>query len=270
MWPSAVVLSSWLLANPSILFNKQTIELGAGCGLTGLVASQIVAEYEQSHRIHQHSTNDQSRNEEKKDGDDLDIMTEESKDGKGKGNQVTMTDFNTKVLTNLDRNIALNGLNHVAQTMHLDFYVQSGLNHQGGWSSSNHMEDSGVDDLYDANDTRSHIQPPVDLILAADVICKPSDSIAASKTIYDVLKPGGEAIIVSANAKHRFGVDIFEKECASLGLDVKSTNVSDLCEGRLLTKSEECHDACGIRQTSGYVDGMSLTMFRVHKSIQQK
>jgi predicted nicotinamide N-methyase len=46
-WPSAVVLSSWLLANPEILYNRQILELGAGCGLTGLVASRIVSEYEQ-------------------------------------------------------------------------------------------------------------------------------------------------------------------------------------------------------------------------------
>jgi hypothetical protein len=44
--------------------------------------------------------------------------------------------------------------------------------------------------------------------LAADVIRKPSDSIAASKTIYDVLTPEGEVIIVSADAKHRFWFDM--------------------------------------------------------------
>ena len=46
MWPSAVALSSWLIANPTVLYNKQIIELGAGCGLTGLVASRIVDEFE--------------------------------------------------------------------------------------------------------------------------------------------------------------------------------------------------------------------------------
>ena len=50
MWPSAVVLSSWLLENPHVLYNKDIIELGAGCGLTGLVASRIVAEYQQQYQ----------------------------------------------------------------------------------------------------------------------------------------------------------------------------------------------------------------------------
>ena len=264
MWPSAVVLSSWLLANPEILFDKQIIELGAGCGLTGLVASRIVAEYENEQRRNVHNSalhRQHGKHEEKKDDGVVDNQGVNKE-----ANRVIMTDFNTKVLKNLDRNITLNGLQHVAKTMHLDFYAQKGMNRQGGWTDHEFIDNGTSTNDHTEVDQSNH-QSPADLIIAADVICKPSDSIAASKTIYDVLKPGGEAIIVSANAKHRFGVDIFEKECLSLGLDVQATDVGALCDGRLITKTELCEDACGIRQTSGYVDGMSLTMFRVNKPI---
>jgi predicted nicotinamide N-methyase len=260
MWPSAVVLSSWLLANPEILYNKQILELGAGCGLTGLVASRIVSEYEQQQQQQKQMQLDKkvsmTEEEKKCDGNGgLTIKNDQDMNMK-EGKKVKMTDFNSKVLTNLDRNIDLNQLNHVATTSKLDFYCQKGNNYPGGWITEQKSEfeiECGGE------------QPPVDLILAADVICKPSDSIAASKTIYDVLKPGGEAIIVSADAKHRFGVDIFERECKSVGLELKVINVTDLCDGKLLPQTESSDDPCGIRQTSGFVDGMSLTMFRIIK-----
>lgn len=237
MWPSAVVLSSWLLANPSILSNKMIIELGSGCGLTGLVAARIVSESQKRH-IYNNKNNVTEK-----------IATK---------HQIILTDFNTKVLKNIDRNIALNELNNVATTMSLDFYSQKGDNYLGGW----------VTTLESGNHECDNIErPPVDLILAADVICKPSDSVAVSKTIHDVLNPGGEAIIVSANAEHRFGVDIFENECKKVGLRVEVIDVVDLCEGKLLPQTEESEDPCSIRKTSGFVDGMSMKMFRVIKPV---
>jgi len=241
MWPSAVALSSWLLANKSILYNKQILELGAGCGLTGLVASRIVHEYHKS--LFQ-----ESHNHDEKKGQCYDIKHVQ-------GKHVILTDFNQKVLFNLDRNINLNELNHVAETTQLDFYVQQGTNYDGGWITK------PIGNISSDNVPL----PPVDMILAADVICKPSDSVAVSKTIYDVLKPGGEAIIISANAKHRFGVDIFEHECELVGLKVEITDVAELCDGKLLPQTAASIDPCGIRQTSGFVDGMSLTMFRITK-----
>ena len=45
MWPSAVVLSRWLVSNPTELRGKTVLELGAGCGLTGLVAAKIMHSY---------------------------------------------------------------------------------------------------------------------------------------------------------------------------------------------------------------------------------
>jgi len=104
---------------------------------------------------------------------------------------------------------------------------------------------------------------PVDVILAADIICQREDAIAAAKTIHDALVPpsegrcGGVAYIVCADSGHRFGVEIFASECEGIGLDVKTNKVAELYDGKLLLECME--SACG------YVDGMELTFFEVRK-----
>jgi len=232
MWPSAVVLASWLLDHEELIFGKNVLEIGAGCGLTGLVAARIAAGA-------------------------VSMSTSTSTHSK-----IILSDFNRKVLMNIDRNIALNDLGDVAEPTHLDFYLQNGKHTKGGWKGTDFEsflagEDKGL----------AVGQPPVDLILAADTICKPEDSVAVSNTIHDALRPGGEAIVVSANAQHRFGIDIFERECERNGLQVTIHNVADMCEGKLLPKDLDSEDPCSIRQTSGFVDGMTLTMFRVRKPL---
>ena len=229
MWPSAVVLASWILDHEDLIIGKNVLEIGAGCGLTGLVTARIAAA----------SPNEPSA-----------------------CSKVIISDFNRKVLMNIDRNIALNGLSDVAQPIHLDFYLQNGANQRGGWKGTN-LDSfmAGENEEFGAD------QPPVDLILAADTICKPQDSVAVSNTIHDALIPGGEAIVVSANAQHRFGIDIFEQECQRNGLQVTTINVADMCGGKLMPKDQDSEDPCSIRQTSGFVDGMTLTMFRVRKPI---
>lgn len=240
MWPSAVVLASWLLDHEEVVIGKRVLEIGAGCGLTGLVAARIKHKKENVPCYNsQQST------------------------------EVILSDFNRKVLMNIGRNISLNGLDDVAKVMHLDFYSHRGSNHAaGGWQGIELSQywNEHPDRLLDLSpQPQSHLQPPVDIILAADTICKASDSVAVSNTIYDALAPGGEAIVVSADAQHRFGIDIFEKECHRNGLQVTIYNVADLCQGNLLLPRKNDPDPCGIRQTSGYVDDMTLTMFRVRK-----
>eukprot|EP00557_Chaetoceros_sp_GSL56_P007642 CAMPEP_0176502650 /NCGR_PEP_ID=MMETSP0200_2-20121128/14872_1 /TAXON_ID=947934 /ORGANISM="Chaetoceros sp., Strain GSL56" /LENGTH=529 /DNA_ID=CAMNT_0017901747 /DNA_START=417 /DNA_END=2006 /DNA_ORIENTATION=- len=259
MWPSAVVLASWLLDQEDELWlvksggRKRVLEIGAGCGLTGMVAARMMMA-----------------------GGGGGGGGDESEGGLA---QVILTDFHRKVLMNIQRNISLNGLDDVAKVMHLDFYSHSGATQQrDGWKGTelslllqDHAFEAAApvldqDHHHDDHHHQMDNQPPVDLILAADTICKASDSVAVSDTIYHALVPGGEAIVVSADAQHRFGVDIFEKECRRNGLQVTSFNVADLCHGRLMPGSEDL-DPCGIRQTSGYVDGMTLTMFRVVKPL---
>jgi predicted nicotinamide N-methyase len=234
MWPSAVVLASWILDHEDLIVGKNILEIGAGCGLTGLVAARIAVAG--------------------------DIGSASSTCSK-----VILSDFNRKVLMNIDRNIALNGLSDVARPVHLDFFLQPGDNRDGGWKGTN-LESFLVGENKDFGAS----QPPVDLILAADTICKPQDAVAVSDTIHDALIPGGEAIVVSANAKHRFGIDIFEQECQRNALEVTTINVADMCEGKLMPKDQDSEDPCSIRKTSGFVDGMALTMFRVRKPISFK
>lgn len=228
MWPSAVVLASYLLENKHLVRGKRILEIGAGCALTGLVAAKLAS--------HQCSNTD------------VDC-------------QVIITDFNHTVLENIKRNILLNDVEKYAKPMKLDFYAQNGNKKDGRWKG---LEFDSLN-----NDFAHTEQSPVHLILAADTICKPSDAVAVSKTIYDALLPGGEALIVSADAKHRFGVDIFESECKKRGLIVDATDVADLYDGKLLPQTKDSPDPCGLRLTSGYVDGMKLTMFHVKKPITE-
>ena len=216
MWPSAVALASWVATNSNEIIGKHCLEIGAGCGLTGLTAASIVS------------------------------------DTSNVNSSVILTDFNEKVLRNADRNILLNGLEGVASTAKLDFYTQKGDKITGGW-----IDGSGT------------LREPVDVILAADVICKPEDAVASANTIYDALRPGGVAFVVSADAKHRFGVDRFSDECRRVGLDVQISNVADMYDGALLSSSQGLNGGQGIEQTSGYVEGMTLTFFRVIKDSRQ-
>ncbi|KAL3942056.1 MAG: hypothetical protein SGBAC_003684 [Bacillariaceae sp.] len=204
MWPSAVALSRWLVSHPEEVRNKSVLELGAGCGLTGLVAAQL-------------------------------HLLESSK-----GGFVTLTDFNNVVVKNAQQNIALNGLSDVSKSETLDFYQQDTTT-QKGW-----MDPKGV------------LHEPVDLIVAADVICQKEDAFAAARSIFCALKVDGKAIVVSADSEHRFGVECFHQACEELGLLVTTRDVREMYDGNLLSIDMD--------KTTGYVNGMKLTMYTIQKS----
>jgi predicted nicotinamide N-methyase len=222
MWPSAVVLSQWLVTNPSVVLGKRVLEIGAGCGLTGLVAARLQKQYA------------------KECSQSSDSMVQDGQ--MHRQQEIILSDFNTTVLQNLQRNIALNNVESGCSVAGLDFYEQSG--------TANHWKDmNGVQ------------QQQVDVILAADMICQPADAVGAANTIHDALRPGGRAIVVCADSEHRFGVEIFEAECERVGLNIRAQDVGDMYEGKLYSSG-------GMEQTAGYVEGMSLTMFFLGKSLQ--
>jgi predicted nicotinamide N-methyase len=235
LWPSAVVLSN-LLANESWLLDlipkntttditdtRTILELGAGCGLSGLVAALCLRNY-QSRSVN-----------------------------------VVLTDFNPLVLDNLQRNIHLNDVSDICTVVGLDFYEQSGHADQQ-WIAMN-----GIGPCCD----------PVDVVIAADIICQPSDAIAVANTLHDVLKPNGVAYIVCADAKHRFGVDRLYVECQRVGLTIFTNGISITSVNAHDDDSDDTKtdgmirlyegDIRNLELTTGYVHGMKFTLFTIRK-----
>jgi predicted nicotinamide N-methyase len=219
MWPSSVVLSKYMLHNSSHLLQKnQTIlELGAGCGLVGLVTAKII-QRNQEQQIEGNPATTTT----------MTTTTTTTTTTTSRRRRVTVTDFNDVVVDNLSRNIELNGLEDICEATKLDFY-------------------------------RTDEREEVDVIVASDVICQVSDAYAVAKTISRRLKRGGSAVVVCADSKHRFGVEKFydalnEQECLSTCV---TTNVQELYFGTSLRSNME--------KTSGFVDGMTLTMYRIEK-----
>ena len=212
MWPSSVVLANLLMENSEVatfLQGKAVLEIGAGCGLAGLVAAQLQQKCFSS-QLSEHS---------------------------GPRTKVILTDFNHVVLENLRLNVVLNDLD--CDVVGLDFYQQT-ISSRQGWI-----------------DMCGRQYGQVDLVLGADIICQPSDAVAAATTVMCALKPGGSAYIVCADAEHRFGVERFSTECENVGLVVKARSVDHSNVGQLL----------GIEKTAGYVETMTLTVFTLEKKI---
>lgn len=224
LWPSAVVLSRWVASNEHIFQKTVTVlELGAGCGLVGLFVARIL----------------QNRQTALPGRSPAAPPTEAS--------QVVLSDFNPSVLDNLKRNIALNNLSDICTTRGLDFYGQPGMDQSSG-AETRWVDIDGISNS------------PVDIVLGADIICQKSDAVAASRTIFNALRPGGYAYIVCATSAHRFGVEIFANECSRSGLTIHSHDVASLYEGSLLNDELE--------KTTGYVRGMEMTLFTIEKRLR--
>lgn len=112
MWPSAVVLSKWLVANKEVLIGKTVLELGAGCGLVGLVAGTLISQFCHS---------------------EVSSLCPD----------VLLTDFNPVVVKNCSFNVALNGLEARVRADVLDFYQQDVS--RNGWLDSSGRTREQVD-----------------------------------------------------------------------------------------------------------------------------
>jgi Lysine methyltransferase len=112
MWPSAAALSQWISTNPTIIEESSHIlELGAGCGLVGIAAACIRETCQKSYDCSSPKCSDPQI--------------------------VTLTDFNPRVLRNLERNVALNGVSEHCRVLGLDFNDQSQVSQHGGWADMN-------------------------------------------------------------------------------------------------------------------------------------
>jgi predicted nicotinamide N-methyase len=235
MWPSAVVLSRWLVSNPSELHGKNVLELGAGCGLTGLVAAKILQDF---------------KNEIDNKLPPSETTTTASPDSGG----VVLSDFNETVLKNLSGNIGLNDLNKIAIAEGLDFYQQDP--NGNGRRTIDGIRHTDLSEL----------------ILAADVICQPEDAFAAARTIASALKEGCKAIVVSADSKHRFGVEKLEEACNVVGClsVVSKSNVDNYLYDDSSSRDSDDSSVTArdedMEKTSGFVHGMTLTMYTIVKN----
>lgn len=214
MWPSAVALARWLISHPETLEGKFVLELGAGCGLGGLVAAKIIQD---NHRIHTTDRNTTTRSSTN------DTTTDTL--------SVVLTDFNEVVVNNLQRNIQLNDLQNISKAQKLDFY--------------------------DERNPFFH-RETVDIILASDIICQPEDAYGLAKFISQSLKIGGKAIIISADSKHRYGVEQFESACQQFEglIVVTASNVEKMLNSCL---------AADMNKTAGYVHDMKLILYHIEK-----
>lgn len=188
-----MVLSDYIVRQRKNGIGSRILELGAGCGLAGLVAAVTF---------------------------DCNVI---------------LSDFNRRVLRNLERNVQLNELQN-CQVIGFDFA---------------NLETTETGSFFDM-DGNPH--EPVDWILGADIICQASDAHNIATTMHRLLKTNAQAWLVSATADHRFGVDQLVSACTSTpGLEVKVTDVATDKVSSLLEK------------TSGYVPGMKLQFFQITK-----
>jgi predicted nicotinamide N-methyase len=230
----------FLTKNPSSTKNcwtrsRRILELGAGCGLVGIVAAQLLQQRQQRSSSSTTTT------------------------PPSPAAQVILTDFNRTVLLNLQRNVILNNVQDIASVVGLDFSTVPETEAAALSSSSSSLW----------HDMEGHGHDHVDLILAADVICQPSDAVAVARTIQTILVPGGQAILVSATASHRFGVDILADECRKRPELV--VQVTDLVVDVAATDDDDENDSTMrslLDHASGYVPGMTLQLFRVTKVSQ--
>jgi predicted nicotinamide N-methyase len=237
MWPSAVVLARWIVSNPNEFRGKRILELGSGCGLAGLVAGKIV-----HHDYCKDNKHDDNNNNNKE--------TTGLKSGIENSGCVILSDFNETVVKNIEGNLELNNLNEIGTAEGLDFYQQDTKG--DGWMTIDGVKRT---DLFD-------------IIIASDVICQPEDAFAAARSIAATLKEGGKAIMVSADSKHRFGVEKFEEACSIVGsLTITSKiNVDDYFSISSTAAVAVDDDDDDMEKTSGFVQGMSLTMYTIIKT----
>lgn len=109
LWPSAVTLAHFLLDNGTHVLKGTILELGAGCGLTGLVAAKLI----------QQESNNSAK--------------------------VILSDFNRTVLENLERNAHLNDTSDLCSVVGLDFYQRQDDDIRDGWVDMSGVRNNSVD-----------------------------------------------------------------------------------------------------------------------------
>ncbi|VEU40036.1 unnamed protein product [Pseudo-nitzschia multistriata] len=199
MWPASVILARYLAENPSLFLGTANneigdiLELGAGCGLVGLVVATLLRQHKKEQRV---------GCEETKDGFDHDSSVSNT--------SVIFTDYLPAILDNIERNIWLNDIDKSSvRVAGLDFFDQPGND----------------DSKYDGSeqnwiDMEGAKQPQVSLVLGADILPYSNDAVNVANTIFAALVEGGKAFVISPRENKRYGVYDFPKACRNAGMDV--------------------------------------------------
>lgn len=197
------MLSHHISKNPSIVLGDESspdgdvMELGAGCGLVGLIAATLL----------QQNSN-----------------TEDGSSTTNNEDKVIFTDYNPVVLENLQKNIELNDFDVDHQVLGLDWFDQEV--HQEQQQQQQQQSDDGSDTTADETTTSTWIDvdgnehAQVRLILGADLLVCTNDADLVASTIDSALVDGGKAFILGADQYTRFGVQNFPDACRQLGLQV--------------------------------------------------
>ena len=298
LWPSAVMLSRWLAYHPSIVLDRSSrssntstisttttaaatttcddnahanthtnrggggdiLELGAGCGLVGLVAAALLRQQTQDDE-HRHNRQQPQEPRMVEDEpctttDDIcgDVFTslpfysppsapvEESaqarlgsrrnnKPQQPKKRTVIFTDYSTLARENLERNVILNQLEQSSSVLGLDFFDQEDCTKTTPTTTglTNDEGNQATTINPTANTTWTDMEgkehPQVSLILAADIICYSNDATLVAQTIQSALMEGGRAIVMGPDENRRFGLAFFVEACEQHGLIVNVTTL---------------------------------------------
>ena len=282
MWPAAVILSRYIVSNPNVLMigderasassasPKKILEIGAGCGLVGLVAAALISQRIKDSNNLSRDSHTASTGDEDLDGN---RSVRNRKGDKSQQHCVVLSDFNDVVVENLHRNILLNGLGDVATSERLDFYEQEPNNkcqRRRGNSDDDNVCNEGSSTASGWVTPDGRMMDQVDLILASDIICQPEDAYAAARTIDCGLKSTGKALVVLGGSKHRFGVDKFEDACLEQKLLVSKiddrkfiNDKTDSTTNDVESSTEFCDD--DMEKCQGFTDVMTYSFWVVEK-----
>ena len=263
LWPASLPLSRWIVAHAGALFSRQStrvLEIGAGVGLTGIVAALASP------------------------------FSSESP-------PVWLTDFNPRVLDNLARNASLNEPSLHDKTG-LDAELAAAASATGeprlrtardDWSvyskagaaavaaaapavdcampEENAPREAGESTLGRGWETSLAADACFDLILGSDMICSAADATGVSALIAARLAPHGVAILLLPPTDVRWGIDALPSAAAAAGLDIETHPLSAAFlaatfEGDPVAAAREAN----ITTASGYEPRARLWFFK-HQTV---
>lgn len=244
MWPSAVMLSRWIANHPDVVLDcGDVLELGAGCGLVGLVAAALLRQHTQDGLLSA-GAKGTTGNE------------KSSSPSRTSTSSVIITDYNAHARNNIERNVRLNDLESRSSVLGLDFFDQ-----QQQQVGSGDLEEAANTSTSCWTDMDGKLHPQVHLILAADIICYSNDADLVAQTIQTALIQGGRAIVMGPDENRRFGLGSFVEACEKVGLEVTVTTLPaneathvDCQTTPDLNQDQADVLASDLHQTSGFVN----------------